>query len=261
MAELQGSWIWYELITPDPERSRAFYEPLVGWSISTGHGENDEYGFITAPDGAMVGGVLRLDPDRIAHGARPSWVGYLGVVDCDAAVRQLAEAGGKVLMPPHDVEMAGRVAMVADPGGAPFYLITPIPRPEGGESTAFRAHKLHGHCGWNELMAGDAARETAFYTALFGWSLPDAMDMGEMGKYQFIAQQEVTIGAIMQAPPQVPLPMWNHYFWVPSIGATIAQIEAGGGKVINGPMEVPGGDWIVQGLDSLGVGFCLVGGH
>ena len=164
-------------------------------------------------------------------------------------------------MPANDIEMAGRVAMVADPGGAPFYVMTPKPPPGGGESTAFQPEINCGHCGWNELMAGDAGRETEFYTRLFGWSLPEPMDMGAMGKYQFIAHDDVTLGAIMKAMPQAPEPHWNHYFWVKSVATAKDQIEASGGQVTAQPHEVPGGDWIVHGIDPQGAAFSLVGGH
>ena len=50
MSTLQGSWIWYDLMSPDPEGSKAFYEAVVGWSISTGHGDDTNYGLITNPD-------------------------------------------------------------------------------------------------------------------------------------------------------------------------------------------------------------------
>lgn len=261
MATLQGSWVWYELMTPDPEGAKAFYEPVVGWTMSTGHGDTDDYGFVTAPDGGMVGGLLRMTTDMADHGARPCWIGYIGVDDVDAAARRVEAEGGRCLMPARDVEMAGRIAMVADPGGAPFYVMTPRP-PEGaqGESTAFAPMPTVGHCGWNELMAADAAREIAFYTGLFGWSLPEPMDMGAMGKYQFIAHDEVTGGAIMAAPPQVPQPQWNHYFWVDSASAAKSRVEAAGGHVINGPHEVPGGNWVIQGIDPQGAMFALVGG-
>ena len=262
MASNRGGFIWYELMTPDPEGAKAFYEPVVGWSMTTGHGETDDYGFLTAPDGAMVGGLLRLTGEMDAHGARPIWLGYLETDDVDATVREIEANGGRSLMPARDVEMAGRIAMVADPGGAPFYVMTPTPPPgaEGGQSAAFEATKNPGHCGWNELMAADAARETGFYTGLFGWSLPEPMDMGAMGKYQFIAHGDVTIGAIMGTVPNAPEPRWNHYFWVPSIEQAKAAIEGNGGQVINGPMQVPGGDWIVQGIDPQGGRFSLVGG-
>ena len=261
MGRQYGGWIWYELMTGDPEGAKAFYEPILGWEMTTGHGDTSDYGLLTAPDGAMVGGLLRLTEDMTSHGARPCWIGYLSVADADAEVRAIEAAGGKCLMPPRDIEMAGRVAMVADAGGTPFYVMTPRP-PEGaeGESTAFRAEKTPGHCGWNELMAADAAREIKFYTDRFGWSLHEPMDMGEYGKYQFVAHDGVTIGAIMGLMPGAPGPQWSHYFWVRSIAEAKRGIEAGGGQVVNGPMEVPGGDWIVQGIDPQGAMFSLVGG-
>jgi predicted enzyme related to lactoylglutathione lyase len=258
---LQGSWIWYELISPDPEGAKAFYEAVVGWGMTTGHGEsNTDYGFITAGDGAMVGGLLRLNAEMAEHGARPCWLGYIGVDNVDASLKAIEAAGGKTLMPANDIEMAGRIAMISDPGGAPVYVMTPNPPPGGGESTAFSASRNPGHCGWNELLAADGPRETAFYSAQFGWSLPDPMDMGPMGKYQFIAHDDVQVGAIMTKTEQSPNAMWNHYFWVPSIETAKAALTANGGQVINGPMQVPTGDWIVQGTDPQGAVFSLVGG-
>ena len=260
MPTLQGSWIWYELMSPDPEGAKAFYEAVVGWSMTTGHGDNNtDYGFITAQDGAMTGGVLRLKPEMVEHGARPCWVGYIGVDNVDASVAAIEAAGGKTLMPPFDIEMVGRVAMVSDCCGAPFHVMTPNPPPGRGESTAFAAKPNPGHCGWNELMAGNAADAIAFYTGQFGWTLPEPMDMGPMGKYQFIAHDDTTVGAIMAKPPQVPVAAWSHYFWVPSFGAALAVVIANGGQVINGPMEVPGGLWTLQGIDPQGAMFSLVG--
>lgn len=260
MANLHGSWIWYELVTPDAVASKAFYEAVIGWTITPGSPETGGYGFIANADGGMTGGLLTLTTDMTNHGAQPCWLGYIGVDDADATVKAIEAGGGACHMPPHDVPMAGRIAMVADCCGAPFYVMTPAPPPGGGESTAFSAEKRDGRCGWNELMAGNAENAARFYTGLFGWSLPDAMDMGDFGKYQFIAHDGVTMGAIMNKMAETPRPMWNHYFWVPSIPTAKAAIEGNGGQVINGPMEVPGGDWIVQGIDPQGAMFSLVGG-
>lgn len=263
MATLQGSWIWYELMTPDPAGSKAFYEQVVGWNVSPGTAQTNGYGFLTAPDGAMIGGVLELTGAMRESGVRPCWLGYVGVDDVDASISAIEAAGGKVLMPASDIAMAGRVALVADPGGAPFYIITPTPPPDNPDarSTAFQSEINCGHCGWNELLAADAPREVAFYTGQFGWSLPEPMDMGPMGKYQFIEHDGVRIGAIMPLMPQTPAPFWNHYFWVSSIARAKDAIEASGGKVHNGPMQVPGGGWIVQGVDPQGAFFSLVGGE
>jgi predicted enzyme related to lactoylglutathione lyase len=260
MTKTHGSWIWYELMTTDPEGAKAFYEAVVGWTMTPGTSETGDYGFIANADGGMTGGLLKLTQDMTAHGARPCWLGYIGVDDVDAFLPRLEAAGGKVTMPARDVPMAGRIAMVTDCCGAPFYVMTPTPPPGGGTSTSFSAVKHLGRCGWNELMAGNAANAVGFYSGLFGWALPEPMDMGTMGPYQFVAQGEVMLGAIMQKLPQMPAAMWSHYFWVPSIAAAAEAIPASGGQVINGPMQVPGDDWIVQGIDPQGAMFALVGG-
>lgn len=259
MGTLQGSWIWYELMTTDAAGAKAFYDHVVGWNIQPGSAATNGYGFIVNADGGMTGGVLELSKDMTEHGARPCWLGYVGVDDVDASVKAIEAAGGKCLMPATDIPMAGRVAMVADCCGAPFYIMTPTPPPGGGESTCFSAMPNPGRCGWNELYAGNLDNALAFYTGQFGWALPDAMDMGPMGKYQFIAHDGTTVGAIMAKPDAVPVPAWCHYFWVDSIAAAKDRVETGGGQVVNGPHEVPGPLWIIQGVDPQGALFSLVG--
>ncbi|MGB7654305.1 MAG: VOC family protein [Novosphingobium sp.] len=259
MTTLHGSWIWYDLLSPDPEGSKAFYEAVVGWSMSTGHGEDTDYGFITSADGSMTGGVLHLTQDMLGKGARPCWLGYIGVDDVDASAAAVVAAGGKVLTEPREVPMAGRIAMVADCCGATFYIMTPTPPPAGGTSTAFSALPNPGHMGWNELYAADQDHALSFYTGLFGWTLPEPMDMGPMGTYQFIAHGGVTMGAIMRKPDAVPKSTWCHYIWVESTSAAIERIKAAGGQVINGPHEVPGPLWVVQAIDPQGAMFSLTG--
>jgi uncharacterized protein len=258
MAKLQGSWIWYELMTTDPMEAKTFYDAVVGWDIDAASMSPDmDYRMINCPDGGMTGGVFKLNEEMISHGAKPCWLGYIGVEDVDASLIAIEAAGGKTLMSAHDIEMAGRIAMVTDCCGAPFYVMTPTPPPDGGESTAFSTSLL-GRCSWNELMAGNLDNAIAFYTGLFGWSLPEAMDMGPMGKYQFINHGEGGVGAIMKAPDGAPAG-WAHYFRVPGIDAATGAISSNGGQVINGPMAVPGNDWIVQGIDPQGAMFSLVG--
>lgn len=260
MAKLQGNWVWYELMTRDPVGAKAFYDALIGWAMQPGTTETGDYGFIANADGGMTGGVLKLSQDMANHGARACWLGYIGVDDVDASVAAIEAAGGKNLMPARDVPMAGRIAMVADPDGAPFYIMTPTPPPGGGENTCFSTMPHPGRCGWNELMAGSFDSAVSFYTKQFGWTLPDAMDMGPMGKYQFIAHDGAAIGAIMGKPDEVPAPLWCHYFGVDSIGAAKDRVTANGGQIVNGPHEVPGSLWIIQGVDPQGALFSLVGG-
>jgi uncharacterized protein len=259
MTKLQGSFIWYELMTTDPLGAKAFYEAVAGWQIDGASVSPEmDYRMISRADGGMTGGVFTLNDEMLAEGAKPCWLGYIGVDDCDAAANAVAAAGGKVLMPPMDVPMAGRIAMVADCCGAPYYIMTPNPPPDGGESTAFSVDGI-GACAWNELYAGNQANALAFYTGLYGWTLPEPMDMGPMGTYQFIEHDGIPVGAIMARPEQAPMPAWNHYFRVADIDAAKAAAEAQGGTILMGPMEVPGGDWAMMGIDPQGAAFALVG--
>ena len=67
------------------------------------------------------------------------------------------------------------------------------------------------------------------------------------------------IGGMFNRPAEVPVTFWLYYFNVDDIDAAVRRVEAGGGKVLNGPMEVPGGAWIIQGQDPQGAMFALVG--
>ena len=92
-----------------------------------------------------------------------------------------------------------------------------------------------------------------------GWTKSDAMDMGPMGVYQmFKTGGEFAAGGIMTKPPAIPAPYWGFYFNVPALDAAVERVTKGGGKILNGPMEVPGPMWIIQGLDPQGAPFALV---
>src|SRR5690606_30053072 len=109
----------------------------------------------------------------------PVWLGYVGVADVDAAVSKLQELGGKVHRPAWDLAGVGRMAFVADPQGAVFYVMRGA---SDMASNAF-APMTDGHCAWNELYAAEQAEALAFYAAMFGWEKGDAMPMGELGDY------------------------------------------------------------------------------
>jgi len=191
-----------------------------------------------------------------ASDAPPGWFGYIGVDDTDAMAQRIVDAGGRVLRAPDDIPQVGRFAVVADPGGAAFMLLTPLPRdevpPKPDPGTA-------GTVGWHELYAGNGeAAAFAFYSKLFGWTTVDEMDMGEMGKYRIFAIDGAQSGGMMDKPPQTPAAAWGFYVNVDGIDAAIERITANGGKVQMGPHEVPGGSWIVQATDPQGVNFALV---
>jgi predicted enzyme related to lactoylglutathione lyase len=116
-----------------------------------------------------------------------------------------------------------------------------------------------GEASWLELMTTDASAAMTFYHDFFGWQPSEAMDMGAMGKYQMFNRGDRMIGGMMNKPPEMAQapPHWAIYFRVPDINAATERIKANGGKILNGPMEVPGGDWIVNAMDPQGASFAL----
>jgi len=248
------SFIWYELMTPDVDGAKAFYAAVTGWTMSAFEGSGMPYTIVSAGTHG-IGGIMALPADD----APPGWFGYIGVGDTDAMARRIAGAGGRVLREPDDIPSVGRFAVVADPGGAAFMLLTPLPRdnepskPDPGTP---------GTVGWHELYAGNGeAAAFAFYSNLFGWTTVEEMDMGEMGKYRIFAIDGAQAGGMMDKPPQVPASAWGFYINVDGIDAAIERITANGGKVSMGPHEVPGGSWIVQATDPQGIYFALVSTH
>jgi uncharacterized protein len=255
-----SGFIWYELMTPDPAAAKTFYDAVVGWNIEVQSNFPNGYRMIGRSDGGFAGGVLPLNDEMQQHGARPTWLGYLYVDDVDSSVAAIEQAGGKTFMAPFDIPNIGRVAMVADPAGAPFYIMKPIP-PEGqpdAESDVFSTDQAQ-HVRWNELSTTDPDGAVDFYRRQFGWGQEGDMDMGEMGKYRFIQNGPTTIGAIMRKPPQLPVSLWTYYVGVDDIDRAADAIKSGGGQILNGPMEIPGGEFALNAMDPQGAPFGLVG--
>ena len=257
--KLQGSHIWYELMTSDPDSATVFYGRVVpGWTIGQPIGGEQDYRIIGRSDGGSAGGVLALTDDMRQHGARPIWMGYIGVDDVDGAASQIEAKGGKLLMPAFDIPQ-GRIAMAADPQGNPFYIMKPIP-PEGqqdAQSDVFSPDQAE-RVSWNELSTADPGAARVFYGDLFGWSSDDFMPMGELGEYRFFDHGSLRIGAVNGVMPGGH-PGWRYYIRVPSISKAADAVKASGGTVSLEPMEVPGGDMIVIGNDPQGAEFALVG--
>ncbi len=254
-----GSHIWYELMTPDPDGAKAFYDAVVpGWSIGERLPGDQDYRMIGRGDGGFAGGVLGLTDEMQQHGARPIWMGYISVDDVDGTVAQIEAKGGTALMPAFDIPQ-GRIAMVADPQGNPFYVMKPVP-PEGSdkpESDVFSMDQGQ-RVGWNELATPDPVAARQFYGDQFGWASDEFMPMGEHGEYRFFDHHGTRIGAVSGCVEGAPQG-WRYYIRVPSIEKAAETVRASGGTIAMGPMPVPGDDHIIIGQDPQGAEFALVG--
>ncbi len=248
---LLGRPVWYELMTTDTAAAETFYKNVIGWTSAPFDASPNPYTVFSRTGQVGVAGLMRR-PEGM--NMPPFWAMYVAVPKLEDAVAHIARLGGNELSPVIDVPTVGRMQMMKDPQGAAFYIIQPAPAGERPETAA-----EVGEASWHELMTTDAPAAMKFYSEVFGWQPSDTMDMGPMGKYYMFNRPHGMIGGMMNKPPEmahVP-PHWGIYFRVPDIDAAADRVKANGGKILNGPMEVPGGDRIVNAMDPQGAAFSL----
>lgn len=246
------SFIWYELMTSDTEAAKTFYSEVVGWEARPSDGPMDYT--IFEMDGRRVGGLLAIPQEAKAAGARPIWLGYIGVGDIDSAIAAITAAGGKLHRDVMHIRGTGRIGMVADPLGAALMLI----QPEGEPPPAVDP-TTPGTIGWHELHTSDWEAAFEFYSSQFEWAEDQTLDMGPGGKYRlFTAGGESPIGGMFNGD-MFGRPAWLYYFVVGNIDEAAERVRSAGGEVLNGPMEVPDGGWIIHGRDPQGTLFALAG--
>ena len=157
----RGEFIWYELMTPDAEGAKAFYDAVVGWSIGESAAEYQGYRMISRSDG----GIRRRRPAahrRRCSSTAPARPGSAISTSRTStqAVRAIEAAGGKSLMPAADIPNVGRIAMVADPAGRALLRHEADPargQPERRERRLL-ARPAEQRVGWNELSTTDTGR-------------------------------------------------------------------------------------------------------
>jgi predicted enzyme related to lactoylglutathione lyase len=251
MTDWTGFYVWYELMTSDVAAAKTFYGRVLGWTAEDVPMPGMTYTLVKAND-MQVAGLMMVPKEARDAGMKPCWVGYIAVPDVDQGAKKVASLGGKVLREPTDIPGVGRFAVVADPQGVVFQLFkgTGTAQPEA-------VSMKPGHVGWHELHSSDAAKAFEFYSALFGWTKDQAMDMGEMGTYQLFAIRGTPAGGMFNSP--APVKSWLYYFAVEDVDAALKRITDHGGHVLQGPMAVPGGMFVVQATDPQGAMFAIVG--
>ena len=252
MVDQLGRFAWYELLTTDMAAAGAFYGKVVGWAVKDASTPELAYTVLTAGDVPVVG-LMDLPEEGLRLGATPRWVGYVAVDDVDAKAAQISRLGGAILVSPTDSNI-GRISVVADPEGATFALVTGLTH--GQRQPKGLAEP--GRVGWHELLAEDRHNIFAFYGELLGWQKAYA-EADPADLYQSFSAAGQTIGGMLTKLPSVSQPCWLYYFNVDDIGAAAKRVNAGGGRVLQGPIELPDGCWIVRCTDPQGALFALQG--
>jgi len=116
-----GEWIWSSLITTDPDADAAFYQTLFDYEVYDLPANEGTKHLMLASDNYARASVNTLPANR--PNVHPHWLNFVHVEDAVKMTARLVALGGRVLVEPRDDRHGGKVAVVADPLGAPFGLL------------------------------------------------------------------------------------------------------------------------------------------
>jgi len=242
---VRGRFVWHELMTPDPSGAHAFYSKVVGWKTQAWE-HDPSYQMFVGANGPLGGTVAQ------ASGA-PSWLHYIGTPDIEATVQQVKSRGGGVTKEITSMPSGGKYAVLTDPQGAAFAVYS-SPLDEGGKESAPK----RGEFSWYELATSDWRGAIDFYSGVFGWEKMAEHDMGPDGKYVLFGSSGVQRGGMWNKRASMPGgPAWLGYVRVKDVNDAVKKAKGARGTLVNGPMEVPGGDWIAQFTDPYGALFAV----
>jgi predicted enzyme related to lactoylglutathione lyase len=233
-------------MTPNRSGAHDFYSTTVGWKTQPWE-QDSSYVLFAAPSGPLGASVETRE-------GTPQWVPYIGSTDVDATVAAATGRGATVATPPTTLPNAGRYAVLVDPHGATFGV-------HGSPSEAQPERPAdYGEFNWHELATTAEPDEAFdFYNELFGWEELGRHDMGPIGIYLLFGRNGKQLGGMFKKGDMgKPGPAyWVGYVRVKNLDDTVERIKAGRGSLLNGPMEVPGGDRIAQFSDPHGAFFAL----
>ena len=222
-----GKWVWQELLTGDPERAAAFYESVFGWSISR-RGAGERAYRLARRDGRPVAGVLRIADGRDGRTPAPRWIGLMSVPDVDAAVALAAAEGGRTLVAPTTQLGRGKVALLADPEGAPFGVIRAV------DGDPADLDPVAGEWLWRELWAADPARMAGFYRALGHYARRRVSSSADRDEWLLSTGEQPRAGVVGRGE-SVRESGWLPYLRVADLQATLRAVTAAGGRVLLEP--------------------------
>lgn len=243
-------FLWYELMTSDPQSAVRFYPGVTGWHAAPYESSPTPYWVWTNGD-TPLGGLMALPVDAAQGGAPSHWMPYIGCDDVDATVAHARTLGARVYVPATDIPDTGRFAVLADPQGAVFSVYAPRTAQPVCEGTRV------GCVAWHELVTSDTAAAFEFYASLFGWERTRSVELGAGGVYQMYGVGGESYGGIYDASRTFAVPpQWLLYVRVADVDRAAACVGQLGGTVLH-VHDVPDGSRVAECCDPQGARFAL----
>ncbi len=248
---LVGKFVYAELITPDLRTAERFYSGLFGWTFRDV--APAPHTFTEALlDGQQVAGVLQRPMP--AGGARsPAWLGFISVSNVQATARAATQNGAKLLYGPRSFPDLGRAAVLRDPQGAVFAVLSSF----SGDPADIEA--VDGGWIWSSLITSDPQSDAAFYRAVFGYDIYDMSQSGE-AKHIILASDSYARASVNPFPASQPggPPRWLNYIRVEDVAAAAGKVPSLGGRILLPPKVDRDGDMIAIAADPEGAVFGML---
>lgn len=221
---LHGKFVWADLVTDDIRAAQKFYSAMFGWTFY------DYGGYLIGrnDDRPLCGMFQRPRPkDREAQ---PRWFGYISVGSVERAEREVAKAGGRVVLPPQKMPKRGEQAVFADAEGALFGVV----KSSSGDPQDFLADP--GDWIWIQLLSRDARKAAEFYRAVAGYEIIENTTTNRQSDYVLTSEgyARATVRTIQSPDPKVQ-PTWLPFVRVKSVAESVALAKQLGGKVLVEP--------------------------
>jgi predicted enzyme related to lactoylglutathione lyase len=224
---LRGKFVWFELVTTDPDQAAAFYARVLGWRITPGNANGGKVHDIANGE-RKLGLIKKLEP---ASNLSTHWMGYVSVPDLDAASHAVQANGGKVVVPATEIPGVGRFATVADPEGSMFSLFTSTKGDLPDHDPA------PGDWIWNELWSKDPSTAFRFYAAVGGYSREDLPLPNS--KYPMLIADGAARGGINNLPQGQARALWVPYVKVADADVVVKKAESLGAVTLMKPTDLP----------------------
>jgi uncharacterized protein len=216
-----GQFVWHDLVTHDPAASRIFYAALFGWTFEEGQGVDPGYTIIKE-QGIPIGGIVPLR--RTADPVVAQWLSYVVVRDVDQAVEVFRRSGGRVFREPVNARKDLRVAVVADPQGAPLGLAS-----RGAVVDSQTPPALHRWLWMEYVAARDTDAALRFYAEAVGFR-HEISEARENFTYYLLTTDRPRAG-MFRSPWTRETSAWLPYVRVADPAAMAARAAALGGSV------------------------------
>ncbi len=228
-----GAPCWIDLSSTDPDKSKAFYGALFGW---TAEDTDPNYGgYINfLRDGEPIAGCMKNDGTA---GIPDQWSIYLQTDDPQAVADAATGNGGQVMVPPMEVGPQGTMVFVIDPGGAP------IGGWKAGEHHGFSVVGEPGTPHWFELHTREYDASIGFYEKVFGWDARTMSDEADF-RYTTLGEGDGQAAGIMDASAgrsEGTPAEWSGYFAVDDTDAAIATAVELGAALVEPAEDTPYG--------------------